>query len=137
MGIVFVQGNTCCMTEYVFCYWEDICIGVLTLREHSILPPFLFLFFLVFLVGSVLLIILVFYVVVLIVFVLCVVTHAVSGVRPRFSSMVRVVHFVLLVVFVLWYRLRFPHKNDVRFVFTPVVCRMVHVLFMLFVFVFV
>jgi hypothetical protein len=35
---------------------------------------------------------------------------------------------------VLCYPLRFPHKNDVRFVFTQVVCRRAHVLFMLFVF---
>ena len=31
--------------------------------------------------------------------------------------------------------LRFPHKNDARFVFTPFVCRRAHVLFMLFMFV--
>ena len=33
------------------------------------------------------------------------------------------------------YPLRFPHKYDVRFVFTPLVCSRVLVLFMLFVFV--
>ena len=33
----------------------------------------------------------------------------------------------------LWRPLRFPHKNDVRFGFTPVVWRMAHVLFVLFV----
>jgi len=32
----------------------------------------------------------------------------------------------------LWCPLRFPHKNDVRFVLTPVVCRRAHVLFTLF-----
>jgi hypothetical protein len=36
---------------------------------------------------------------------------------------------------VLWCPLRFPHKHDDRFIFTPVVCRRAHVFITLFVFV--
>jgi hypothetical protein len=36
---------------------------------------------------------------------------------------------------VLWCPLRFPHKHDDRFIFTPVVCRRDHVFITLFVFV--
>jgi hypothetical protein len=38
---------------------------------------------------------------------------------------------------VLWCPLRFPHKNDVRLSLPPVICRMTHVLFTLFVFVYI
>jgi hypothetical protein len=56
-------------------------------------------------------------------------------VAHRFSFLCCPIMCLYLLSSVLWCRLRFPHKNDARFVFTSSCFRRAHVLFTLFVFV--